>query len=136
MNLFTPAIHLQSKVKGVWTMPVRGGQHRIREVVMGWDGITAAPHRFGGIEFRLGRREIGHVHGDSLVDIPFPKKVRDQVVAAGNAEPHHILPETGWVSLFLRADEDVERAIGLLHKSFSLAAEQRKRMAVQPAARA
>ena len=116
-------------------MPVHGAQRRIRQVVTGWDGVTTAPHRFGGLEFRLGRREIGHVHGDSLVDVPFPKKVRDQVVAAGEAAPHHILPETGWVSLFLREDEDVERAIELLHHSFSLAAEQRKRMAVQPALR-
>jgi hypothetical protein len=112
-------------------MPVRGAQHRIREVVMGWEGVTMGPHRFGGVEFRLGRRELGHIHGDSLVDIPFPRRVRDQIVAAGEAEPHHVLPETGWVSLFLRADQDVERAIELLHRSFSLALKQVERLAAR-----
>jgi hypothetical protein len=29
-----------------------------------WPGVTVEPHRFGGIEFREGRREIGHLHGD------------------------------------------------------------------------
>jgi len=89
-------------------------------------GIEAAPHRFGGTEYRLGRREIGHVHGDSLVDIPFPKKVRDELVAAQRAEPHHILPESGWVSIFLRQDGDVERAIELLQYSFAIAANAAK----------
>jgi hypothetical protein len=87
-----------------------------------------APHRFGGVEFRLGRRELGHIHGDSLVDIPFPKPVRDQIVAAGEAEPHHILPETGWVSVFLRSEADVERAIRLLQRSFALAVDHRRRV--------
>jgi Family of unknown function (DUF5519) len=107
-------------------MPVSGAQHRIREVAMTWDGVTAGPHRFGGVEFRLGRRELGHIHGDSLVDIPFPKKVRDEIIAASEAEPHHILPESGWVSIFLRTDGDVDRALELLHRSFALAAKHAK----------
>lgn len=102
-------------------MAVRGAQHRIREAVMAWEGVTSGLHRFGGVEFRLGRRELGHLHGDSLVDIPFPKKVRDQIVAAGEAEPHHIIPESGWVSIFLHEQQDVDRTIELLRRSFSLA---------------
>jgi hypothetical protein len=108
-------------------MSVRGAQHRIREVVRAWH-VTEAPRRFGGVEFRLGKRELGHIHGDWLVDIPFPKHVRDEVIATGEAEPHHILPETGWVSVFLQTDDDVERAITLLGRSFSLASDHRKRM--------
>jgi hypothetical protein len=112
-------------------MAVYGAQDRIREVITAWEGVTARPHRFGGVEFRLGRRELGHIHGDSLVDLPFPKKVRDQIVAAGEAEPHHVLPESGWVSVFLHADQDVERAIELLRRSFSLAQSHRERSAVR-----
>jgi hypothetical protein len=37
-----------------------------------WPGVTVAPHRFGGIAFRIGRRELGHLHGDRLADLPFP----------------------------------------------------------------
>jgi hypothetical protein len=105
-------------------MAVGGAQKRIREAVLAWEGVTEGPHRFGGLEFRLGRRELGHIHGDSLVDIPFPIKVRNQVVAAGLAGPHHIIPESGWVSVFLRAEQDVDRAIQLLHRSFTFAFER------------
>jgi hypothetical protein len=58
-----------------------------------------------------GRREIGHILGDDLADIPFPKKVRNELVKAGRAEPRHILPNSGWGSIFLRQASDVDTAI-------------------------
>src|ERR1700736_2188652 len=75
---------------------------QIRSAALSWSGVTAHPHRFGGTEYRLGRREIGHMHGDHLVDIPFPKSVRNELIAAGLAEPHHILPNSGWISFYIK----------------------------------
>ena len=95
-------------------MPVSGASKRIESTLQTCPGITAQPHRYGGTEYRLGRREIGHVHTDRLVDIPFPKKIRDVLVTNGQAELHHILPESGWVSIHLNQASDVERAIELL----------------------
>jgi hypothetical protein len=102
-------------------MSVSGAGKRIETALEACSGIETQPHRYGGTEYRLGRREIGHVHGDHLVDIPFPKKVRDELVATGRAEPHHILPQSGWVSIHLNQAPDVERAIELLRFSFDLA---------------
>jgi hypothetical protein len=102
-------------------MAVSGAKERIDAALQGWSGLTSQPHRFGGTEYCLGRREIGHVHGDSLVDIPFPKEVRNQLVTAGRAEPHHILPDSGWISIYLRQATDVDRAIELLRFSFEIA---------------
>ena len=79
-------------------MSVSNAQKIITQTLTSWEGVSTAPHRFGGVEYLLGTRELGHIHGDHLVDIPFPKKVRDEVVGAGLAQPHHILPETGWIS--------------------------------------
>jgi hypothetical protein len=100
---------------------------RIRDAMERLDGVTASPHRFGGTEYRLGRRELGHIHGDELVDVPLPRRIRDEVIAQGLAEPHHLLPETGWVSCFLRRPEDVEHALALLERSYALALGQRAR---------
>ena len=104
-------------------MAVAGAQERIVAAVKSWQGVEIRPHRYGGLEFRLGKRELGHIHGDALVDIPFPKGVRNEIVAAGEAEPHHILPNSGWISLFLRRAQDVETAIRLLERSLQLALE-------------
>ena len=102
-------------------MPFSGAGKKIETALQTFSGITAQPHRYGGTEYRIGRREIGHVHADRLVDIPFPKKVRDELVATGRAEPHHILPQSGWVSIYLKRPPDVERAIELLQYSFEIA---------------
>ncbi len=107
-------------------MPVAGSGLLIHEQVLLWPGITSGPHRFGGTEYRLGRREIGHIHGDALVDIPFPMQVRDEVVNGGLAKPHHHVPNSGWVSCYLRQADDVERALGLLRRSYDIAVATRR----------
>jgi hypothetical protein len=105
-------------------MSVSGAQLAIQQQVLSWEGVTAHEHRFGGTEYRLGKRELGHIHGDSLVDIPFPTKLRDQLVAEGRAEPHHILPESGWISFYLREQQDIARAVELFRLSFEVATKQ------------
>src|SRR5215510_2554153 len=108
-------------------MSIKGAQTRITATVTAWTGVSTQPHRFGGVEYVLGAREIGHIHGDHLVDIPFPKKVRDEIVSAGRAEPHHILPETGWVSFYLQQETDIEKAVTLLRESYEIAMKQKNR---------
>lgn len=102
-------------------MAVRGASERIYSAMRLLPGVVAGPHRFGGTEYRLGRRELGHSHWDYLVDIPFTRAVRDELVSAGRAERHHILPESGWVSVYLQQEDDVDRAIELLNLSFKIA---------------
>lgn len=108
-------------------MSVEGAQARITQAVTGWEGVSVQPHRFGGVEYVIGKREVGHIHGEHMVDIPFPKKVRDEIVATGRAQPHHLLPETGWVSFYLRQESDVEQAIALLQESYRIAQKQKSK---------
>ena len=91
---------------------------QIELTVLGWPGVEVVPHRFGGREFRVGRRELGHIHGDRLLDVPFPVRIREQLVREGRALPHHVLPESGWVSFAIRSVADVPRAIELLRLNY------------------
>ena len=107
---------------------MKGAGARINETVTPWAGVEAFPHRFGGTEYRYGRKEMGHVHGDRLADLPLPRKLRDEVIAAGRAQPHHVLPETGWVSCWMTTSEDVDGVIELFrmqHERYSSAAAAR-----------
>lgn len=108
--------------------PLSAALGRVLNEVQGWPGVTLAPHRFGGTEFRLGKGEIGHSHPDGSFDIPFPKPVRDELVAKHRAEPHHVLPRSGWVTFRLRTEADVPHAIELLR----LAYEVRQTVASKP----
>lgn len=102
-------------------------RERIAQAVLAWPGVEQAPHRFGGIEFRLVKRELGHLHGNALVDLPFPRKVRDELVAQGRARPHHVLPDSGWVSFWIESPEDVEHAITLFRLAYERALAARAR---------
>ena len=51
--------------------------------------------------------EIGHLHGNRMADLPFPVRMRKQLVAEGKAEPGYALPQTGWASHYPRGAEDV-----------------------------
>jgi hypothetical protein len=93
---------------------------RIRAEVRSWDGVSEHPHRFGGVEFRLGRRELGHLH-PGLADLPFTRRIRDMLVETGRAQPHHVLPDSGWVSRPLRTEEDAVEAIELFRLSYERA---------------
>ena len=109
-------------------MSVRGAKKTISEAVTQWPGVTQRPHRFGAVAFFLGeRREVGHIHGDHVVDIPFPIKVRDELITAGRAERHAFVPDSGAVSIRLRKPEDMTRALALLRLSFEMAVRQRER---------
>ena len=94
---------------------------RIEHEVGSWAGVTTHEHRFGGIEFRLGRREIGHLHGSRWADLPFQKGIRDMLVDTGRAQPHHVLPNTGWVSKQIRSQADADEVIELFRLSYERA---------------
>jgi hypothetical protein len=91
---------------------------RIVNEVGSWDGVTVSPHRYGGLEFRVGRRELGHLHGDRLADLPFPVAVRTRLVQEGKAAVHHILPKSGWVSRRIRSADDVAAVIELFRLNY------------------
>jgi len=91
---------------------------RIEREVASWPGVAVEPHRFGGIEFKVGRRELGHLHGSRLADLPFPVKIREQLVAAGKAQLHHVMPESGWVSFYMRDADDVAAVVELFRLNY------------------
>lgn len=96
---------------------MEGAALRIAAAVGSWSGSEAHPHRFGGTEPLPGPGDRPRAR-DALVDLPFPVRLRDELITAGRAEPHHILPETGWVSRHLRLPEDVEAAIALFRLQY------------------
>jgi Family of unknown function (DUF5519) len=100
---------------------------RIEATVRAWPGVETAPHRFGGIEFRYGRRELGHLHGDRFADLPVGRRVKDELVAAGRARPHHVLPDSGWITVPMGDEAGQATVLELLRSSYERAVAQEKR---------
>jgi hypothetical protein len=90
----------------------------LEEQVSAWPQISVHAHRFGGREFRFGSAEVGHVHQGGMVDIPFPRSVRDALLAEGLAEEHRWVPNSGWITFHVRSEEDFKHAVWLLRFSY------------------
>ena len=85
----------------------------IKKELLSWPDVTAESHRFGGIEFRLNKREMGHIHGDRVADLPFPTDLRNKLVNSGRVSAHHFLPQSGWVSYWIKGEQDIPNVIEL-----------------------
>lgn len=91
---------------------------KLEEEVSAWQNISVHPHRFGGLEFQFGDAEVGHVHTNGVVDIPFPRLVRDALLADGLAEEHHWVPNSGWITFRMRGENGLAHALWLMRLSY------------------
>src|SRR5438270_13453169 len=90
----------------------------LENIVASWPRISVHPHRFGGREFRFANAEVGHVHDGGIVDIPFPRSVRNELLKENLAEEHRWVPDSGWITFRVRTDEDLRRALWLMRLSY------------------
>ncbi len=91
---------------------------RLIDEVAAWPHVTAGEHRFGGTEFRVGPREIGHVHAWGMLDVPYLRALRDVLVDEGHTGVHHLLTESGWTTFRIGSADDYDRARWLLRLSY------------------
>jgi hypothetical protein len=95
---------------------------RITAEVTSWPGVEAGTGSRGEFGFRVGRREIGHLHGDRVLHIGFPKGVWQELFDAGRITHHPVFPgKPGYGSRELSGDEDVRDAIALLRLNYERA---------------
>lgn len=90
----------------------------ISRCVVTWDGTSLVPHRFDAIEFQLDGKEFGHYHRFGVLDIPFPRSIRDILVHEGIAAAHRYVPDSGWVTYRVRTEDDAQHATRLLRLSY------------------
>ena len=96
----------------------RGEQ--IEREVLSWPGMGAATGRRGEYSLRLGKREIGHLHGDRVVHFAFPRRLWTELLADGHIERHPI-DKPGFAARPLREDADVTAALWLLRLNYDRA---------------
>ena len=98
-----------------------GPSTRIEHEVKGWLGVTTGDTGRGGLQFNYGKVELGHLHGSSFADLPFPKKVRDELIKQGRASVHPPLPDSGWVRRRMDGPGDAEAVIELFRMNYDRA---------------
>lgn len=96
----------------------------VRRELLAHPDVTEGTHRFGGIVFHLGRYELGHLHGETVADLPIPKHVRDELVATGRVAADRVDSDSAWVSRRVHGTQDVAEIVELFRISYEYAAAQ------------
>jgi Family of unknown function (DUF5519)/Metallo-beta-lactamase superfamily len=108
---------------------------RITEEVTSWPGVVAGPGRRGEFAFRVGRREIGHLHGDYAAHFAFPKDVGIALRDEGRVVDHPVFPgKPGPAARAIEDEADVRDVIALLRLNYDRAVA-RDGPAAQPSER-
>jgi hypothetical protein len=99
---------------------------QITAEVTSWPGVEAGPGRRGEFAFRVGRREIGHLHGDHAAHFSFPKDVWAELFAAGRVVHHPVFPgKVGPAARRIDDEDDVRDVIALMRLNYDRAANRR-----------
>jgi Family of unknown function (DUF5519) len=95
---------------------------RIIAEVTSWPGVAAGPGRRGEFAFTVGRRSLGHLHGDRAAHFGFPKRVWAELRAQGRITDHPVFPgKQGPAARRIDSEADVEDVIALLRLNYDRA---------------
>ncbi len=95
---------------------------QITAEVESWPGVESGLGQRGEFGFTLGRRELGHLHGDHSLHLGFPKAVWNELFEQGRIDYHPVFPgKPGYASRRLETQDDVLDAIALLRLNYERA---------------
>jgi Family of unknown function (DUF5519) len=98
---------------------VQTASERITDEVTSWPGVEAGPGRRGEFAFTLGRRELGHLHGDVAAHFSFPKGVWAELSAEGRITHHPVFPDAiGPAARRIESEDDVRDVIALMRLNY------------------
>jgi hypothetical protein len=97
----------------------RTPSRQITEEVTSWPGVEAGPGRRGEFAFTVGRREIGHLHGDRAAHFGFPREVWRELFDQGRIDYHPVFPgRPGFGARRIENDSDVLDVIELMRVNY------------------
>ncbi len=101
---------------------------RITAELTSWDGVEAGPGKRGEFAFRLGKRELGHLHGDRSAHFFFPRERWEELAAQGRIVEHPVFPgRHGPAARKIEDEADVTDVIELMRISYEEAKERAAR---------
>lgn len=92
---------------------------QITDEVTSWPGVQAGTGRRGEFAFTVGRRQIGHLHGDHSAHFSFPKQVWAELFEAGRVVHHPVFPhKEGPAARRIEDESDISEVIRLLRLNY------------------
>jgi pyridoxamine 5'-phosphate oxidase family protein len=115
----------------------RSASQRITDEVTSWPGVEAGPGRRGEFAFKLGAKEIGHLHGDHAAHFFFPKPLWTELTQQGRITEHPVFPgKVGPAARRIESEGDVREVIALMRLNYEQADARRAERIARQAERA
>ena len=87
--------------------------------VSAWPGVQAGVGSRGEFAFTVGRREIGHLHGDRVAHFGFPKQVWAELFEQKRIDYHPVFPgRPGFGARTIENEADVRDVVELLRLNY------------------
>ena len=119
MPLFPHLFDAWLKIWSVITFsPTLDHIDNIESEVLTWRGTSTSLHKYGGTQFNYGQKEIGHIHGNGLLDIRFSRAVKAALIKQSKIDDHHVFKNSGWISFYVKTLDDVVYAKKLLEMAY------------------
>jgi hypothetical protein len=97
----------------------RPADQLITDEVMSWPGVEAGFGKRGEFGFRVGGREIGHLHGDYAAHFFLPKDLWRELRQQQRIVHHPVFPgKEGPAARRIDGEEDVRDVIALLRLNY------------------
>jgi hypothetical protein len=104
--------------EGYMPSSVSAGQ-QITDEVGSWPGVEAGPGPRGEFGFRVGGRELGHLHGDYAAHFSFPKKLGVSLREQGRVVDHPVFPgKPGFGARAINEEADIRDVIALMRLNY------------------
>jgi hypothetical protein len=108
------------------TTETKTASARITEEVCSWPGVSAGQGRRGEFAFKVGHREIGHLHGDHAAHYFFPESDWLTLKEQGRISPHPVFPDRrGPAARRIENDADVNDVIELMRLNYERIAKHK-----------
>ncbi|MGH3032701.1 MAG: luciferase family protein [Gaiellaceae bacterium] len=97
----------------------RTASERITAEVTSWPGVEAGLGDRSEFAFKVGRRELGHLHGDHAAHFGFPKHVWAELFEQKRIDYHPVFPgRPGFAARRIENETDVRDVIELLRLNY------------------
>ena len=92
----------------------------IEAEVLSWQHTHISAHKYGGLQFNTNTTELGHIHGNGLLDILLNREQKFLLMKQYPVQDHHIFKNSGWISFWIKTVEDKQTAVAILRYVYDL----------------
>ncbi|GGH17968.1 luciferase domain-containing protein [Mucilaginibacter phyllosphaerae] len=91
----------------------------LEKKVLSWPNTTSTIHKYGGLQLNYGKKELGHIHGNGLLDMLLNRKLKAYVMGNDSKiKDHHSFKDSGWISFYIKDECDKQVALNLFNLAY------------------